>query len=448
MAIRRSIHGALMIATVVAALLAVTMTPVRGQVADNKTFDFEMTDAVFAGDADARLTFVLTNQSPNQELGSANVEVPDVLDVQQVIPVTADTVDGTTQLIELRDLGLATGESVEVVLEVDVRRCTAPAAGEQPEVQVFAKQSNTFKGTGNDFFPKPDVEVVEIVGTCTLAFAAQPRDAQRETAITSVDYDPQGAPIAVEVRDAGDTGPATHSTATIALQAINRNLADDEIVLDGATSATANAGLATFDPGPTLTPSAFDYMLVARPDFDAQASVTSDAFDILDSVVKCPANLECEATAERGSQRINATFGAGPNDDTLVVALGSPGITEFTCENSTPGASQGLVFMPGGIGDRAGLISYAFSGTRPLNTYAICWAAPYPFDAEGPLQVLTNVEKPDGTVAPELYVGELQKCARRGEPSIHCEVRRTFDNATSTVEVEIRTTNEDPWMRH
>ncbi|HEX6254311.1 MAG TPA: hypothetical protein VFZ70_00735 [Euzebyales bacterium] len=457
MAVRSRMHTALMISIAVAALLAVTMTPVQGQVAENKTFRLDVS-GVPAGDANATLEITITNTSTNQSLGSANVTAPSPFDLLGVTDEEGDpSVEisaSDPQTIELRGLGLAPvdpDESFTFLVTVDVQRCTE---GDSEEFEATAKQSNTYLGTGNDFFWENPGLTASIDGTCSLEFVDQPADAEREMTITSAPYDDQGDPITVDILDASaDRERATHSTATVDLTAQNPDVPADDIVLGGTTSVEAVAGFASFEPGPTLAPSAFDYAFVASADFDGggtDATVTSTAFDIVDDAVDCPPNQPCAeaAVARRQNQVISVTFGAGATQQTLAASLGAFDAPGFTCENSSASSLAGQFFLSGVFSERLGTVVYeVMNAQHPANAYEICWAAPYPFKTDnGEQSTVRGVTKPDGSVV-DLNVGELPDCSNRA-PVRPCVRHRSFDNPTSTVTIEIATDNRDPWMRH
>lgn len=445
MAMRGVVRSSLIVTLI--GLLAALTTPVRGQVAENKTFTLDVTDELFAGDANADIIITITNTSDNQNLGSANVTVPDPF---VVVAAPADTDATTTAVLELRELAIAPGGSRSFVVTVDVKTCTPATSG---PFQAVAKQSNTFLGTGNHFFldsTNSDL-TVGIVGTCDLAFVAQPGDAERGATITSVDYDPTGAPITVRVVDAGGTETATHSTATVGLLAANPDV--QAPLFGGTTSATAVEGLATFAPGPTLAPSAFDYTLAASADFDhdgaTDATVISAPLDIVDDQVDCPAGQPCAApaTATRNGQQATAAFGPGPTSTSLVVSLGAADVPDFTCDGVPESRATAQYFFVGGdAGTRQGTLSLAIpNASQPVNAYEVCWAASYPFDTDGGGRSSEQGTTPDGAKA--LNVGVLPDCARRGTPARPCVSDRTLNQPDSTVTIVIEADGRDPWAR-
>jgi uncharacterized protein DUF11 len=93
----------------------------------------------------------ITNRSPNQTLGSANVTVPATFTITDVA-VSAGTVSRSGNTVQLRNLGIAFGKSVTATITATVPSST-PCAPASFAWQVAAKQSNDFNGTGNDFGP-------------------------------------------------------------------------------------------------------------------------------------------------------------------------------------------------------------------------------------------------------------------------------------------------------
>lgn len=446
---------------VVLALLTVTLTPTASDAAPKKSFTLDVAATDGTGDAGVLLTLTLTNTSRKQQLGSANVTVPDVL---QVVSAPDDTDPSTPQVIELRDLDIPPGGARTFEVSANVAGCTTTTAG---PFEAEAKQSNRFNGTGNDL--RLDVKnstlTVEVSGTCTVAFVNQPGDAERGAEITSDDFDPSGAPIVVEIQDAAGNRVAT-SGVTIELSAENGD--GEPVELGGTTSATTVDGVATFDPGPTLSPSAFEYTLIAEADFGATAtstSATSNGFDIVDNAVTCPAGEPCAtpATAARDGQRITAVFGTGAEAVSLTVSLGAEDAPDITCkgEVSDDNLVAQYLFFGGNADDRDGQIRYTIPADgrssethgyyhhrwhhkEGLGAYEVCWAAPYNFEAEGGTTTATAT-KPDGDT--RVYVGILPDCARYGEPTTPCVSDRDLNRKGTKVTFTIEADGRDPWAR-
>ena len=336
-----------------------TVAPTVGAngVTANKTLTVAVTGTtgaapnVWAGDVDAALSVTIVNTSSSQTLGSVNLTVPAPY---TLVTAPADTVPGGP-VVELRNLSLAPRSSTVVELVVGVDQCTS---GSPAPFAVTAKQSNDYNGVGNDFtLVQPSDLQVDVVGTCTLAWLAEPADAERGATITSEAWNPNGAPLVVEVRDGGLVDRATLAIGTVALAATNAGVASP--MFGGTTSATIAAGLATFAPGPTLAPSAFDYVLTASST-NLTGTGPSAPFDIVDEQVNCPAGGSCQGSASvsSGQFSVSATFGSGVQDTDLTVSLNAADIPSFACagyaRNDLPVAQ--FVFTNDAGGDRLGTL--------------------------------------------------------------------------------------------
>jgi hypothetical protein len=420
-------------------LIGAQAVPASAGIEDNKVFSLTVTGTtgaapdVYAGDADATVALTVTNQSPSQSLGSANVTVPSPF---TLVSSTSDAVPGGP-VVELRNLGLAPGASTTVTLTLDVGTCspTSPAP-----FAVTAKQSNDYNGTGNDFFlTAPSDLQLDVIGTCSLAFVAQPADALKGSAITSVAFTPTGTKISVEARDAGNTGRATSFGGSVGLTAAN---ADPDIVpvLGGTTSATASSGLATFSPGPTLSPSAFDYTLTAAS--GTLTPATSGEFDIVDQAAPCSSGC----TLNSPTTKLSFT-GTGTTGTYLVASSGAADAPEFSCAGYPRTAetvvSQFTFTSDGGTSLTGTWETIIPNATRPLNEYEVCWAAPYLFTTKSGAQATAGGTKPGS--GETLYVGLLPNCPKKGTPTLPCISARTYYRSTKSVGITVKATGGDPW---
>lgn len=437
-------HGLLAFGAMGTMIIGVAQPVATAFGSDKKTFTVDVDGStpgaalgVYAGDADAAVVVVLTNTSPSQLLGSVNLVVPAPF-VLGAAP--DDTVPGGP-VVELRNLAIPPGSSRSFTLSVDVAACTPPAP---PQFSVTAKQANDYSGTGNDFTLEPSDRSVEVVGTCGLAFVDQPTNAELDVAITSAALDPTGLPVSVEVLDASLSSRATSSAATVTLSAANPSVAAP--VVGGTTAAVAVAGLARFVPGPSLAPSAFEYTLSASS-AGLVGSQPSLPFAIVDDGVSCPAGQPCDevATVAKNGQSVSVSFGAGSTTSSLLVSLGSADAPSFTCAGY-PRKAGVLVsqFVFAGDGDdRLGRMTTTVpDGSKPLNDYQVCWAAPYPFTTKAGVPAAVQGTKP-GTNVP-LYVGLLPDCPRRGTLR-PCVSSRSQDRSTKAVTIVVVADGADPW---
>jgi hypothetical protein len=243
---------------------------------------------------DATTTFqmTLTNTSNNITLGSANVTPG--FTVGAVESVTAGTARVTASaagsVIELRNLGLRSGQSVVVSFTA------APSAGTYP-FTIVAKQRNDFNGPpGNDLQLFGATPTVEVRSCLELAFLTQPADAQTGQPVPGALADwPQ---VAVSN---GQTGVG-NVAVTITLQGGSE---DGALSTDSTITATTGAdGVATF-ANLRVTASGEGYELVAST--TGAASTTSDPFDVDDDVATCLAGETCAAAVTSGGYDVRAT---------------------------------------------------------------------------------------------------------------------------------------------
>jgi hypothetical protein len=322
--------------------------------------------------------------------------------------------------------------------------CRPARRGPQASFSITAKPTSDFSGDGDEFTLAAGSDLlVDTIGACSLAWVDQPGDAERSARITSVDFAPGSAPVAVEVRDGSGGSRATSSTVPVRLRATSTSL--PLVALGGTTTATAVAGLASFGPGPSLGVSSPGYRLVATTTAFA-GSAASAFFVVVDDVVDCPAGQACAAPASstRNGQTVTADFGSGSSSFDLVVSIGGAGAPNFQCA-SYPRPSGTLVSqfeLLGGDGsDRTGVMTVVVPlSNQPLYLYPVCWAAPYPFTTKGGAPASVQGTKP-GTTDP-LYVGVLPNCATVA-PVPPCVQSRTFSSAGASIRVF--TTGADPW---
>jgi hypothetical protein len=453
---------------VVGAVILASASPASAHDYDDNTFTVDIdgltTGAApdsFAGDADAVVAIKITNKSWGK-LGSANVTVPTPF---SVVSAPNDAVPGGP-VIELRNLNLAKNAFVTVNVTVNVRTC-APAT--PAHFAIVARKNSDYSGSSFSL-TSPSDKQVNVIGKCALAFVTQPKDAEKALAITSVAFNPGGAPISAEVRDAGNTGRAISSTASIVLSVANPSVSEPGF--GGTTSASAVAGLASFTPGPTIAVSAFDYTLTATS-APLTPSSPSTKFDIVDDQVSCAANAACNgaATANKNGTTASATFGSGASSTNLTVTIGAADAPVFECSGYPKGSSQVSQF--GFTGDLGGDRVGTFSVTIPnaswfVILYQVCWASPVDFYtkfgnlASSHTDIGDGTPKPGSTTGETLKVGLLPNCKKWwwndhwdwddhfGFPNptvetLPCITSRTYNWSNRSVTIEVKTTGADPW---
>jgi hypothetical protein len=223
---------------VLGSVLLVATVAIGVALAATSTKNF--TASIVAGPGAQEYTFTLTNhQSSNQSLGSANVLVPDEVDLT-TLSVAAPTVSGgkiwtsfvNGSVIELRAKdarnAIARGESVSIVITATTA-CTV-----QTTWSTFAKQSNTFLGTGNDFVLLGDQPSVTLSGTgvATLEIGTiddpQEKDTEFSATVTATDAcgNPGTGSVSIELLPGSNTGQLT-GTSPLTLDSNGQATFDD-----------------------------------------------------------------------------------------------------------------------------------------------------------------------------------------------------------------------------
>lgn len=387
-----------------------------------------------AGDVDGTLSLTVRNTSAHQTLGSVNVTLPAPL---TLVAAAADAVAGGP-VVELRSLELAPGAATTVALTVQVGTCT-PAS---TTTAFAAKQSNDFNGTGNDFTldAAGSDTVVEVLGSCRLAFVGQPRGAERSAVITSEAWAPAGAPVSVEVLDAAGGGRVTWSTAPVALTLASSPA--PSATLGGTIASAAVAGLATFSPGPTISTSAFGYRLAATSP-GLVSSPPSDAFDVVDDQTVCGAGATCSSSLSAAGQTVTVALGTGAAMGSLLTSVGAADTPSFECADYPRNGQPVSQYTYTGTGTRSATISITYANaTRPAKSYNVCWAAPYPFLTKSGATATEQGTKPGTGEA--LYVGTLPDCSRRN-PVAPCVRTRSCVSRSGSITLTVLATSDDPW---
>jgi Domain of unknown function DUF11 len=357
--------------------------------------------------AGAQVTFTvaITNHNPQQTLGSANLTVPAgfTLDAASV-PAGSGTATVSGSTVQLRDLSLANGATVQVTVVADVP-CSAGTA----TWQIVAKQSNDFNGPpGNNFSPPPPSSLVTTVsGACALHFFVQPADARVGQQITGSPFDPASATkLSVEVVD-GSGARVTSSTVsiTLALDASSAGVG----VLSGTTTRAAVAGLATFT-GLSIDQPGTYALQATSPGLTA---ATSNAFHVEQLAVPCIEDVACSATLanKQTSGTITAPGNSGVDRGflTLSYGVGNPvdcssfGYTQITSAGSTlvltgPDRTKTLV-------DTINKATMNASANNGAGQMQMCYGAPYSF-----LTRSGELSQPVGGITPAWYVGLLPDC--------------------------------------
>lgn len=269
------------------------------------------------------VTTALTNESGQQQLGSANITAP----LGFIVTSAAQpTVNGVTQgtaeihngVVELRDLSAPPHAVVTVTLTA-----TTPCDAGDYLWHVQAKQANNFNGPpGNDFTVHPDSDLtLTVTGGCGVALrfvqGRQPADAERDAFITSVLGDPAGASVQVEVVDA-QGNRVTNATHAITM-AIDPDANPTGATLAGTVTRTAASGVATF---PDLSIGAVGGPYRLHASSPGLSPVSSTAFSIWNDIATCVSGGTCTAgAAESGVMDVSSSGTGGADGGTVLLRL-------------------------------------------------------------------------------------------------------------------------------
>jgi hypothetical protein len=325
-------------------------------------------------------------------------------------------------VLQLRNLGVPPGGSVTVSFQATTPSTTGSFSWNDPADGsiIRVKQSNEFSGPpGNDLqFQAETSHVDTFVGTCVLAFVVHPADAEPGANVTGADLDPEGPPVSVEVLEEPGGERVTTSTDTISLELLPPPDVSGAALSPAVPSATATAGLATFDAatgdGFSITPVGDGYALraVARPGI---AAATSDPFDVIAAGTVCT-GPGCSNTVV-SSEGVSVTVTA-PNAEAGDVISVLLDVEDLTCPGYTPLAGTPVItFSVTGDSHRVITIRIpAELATRPVNQHRVCYGSALAFtdrfgavtnvgllpnctdkqEADAPCQRPSRVDRPQG----------------------------------------------------
>ncbi len=288
----------------VAALVAISAwAPGAGASPSTKNYEASVSPQTIYIDTPATVVSVaLTNdQSSNQSFGSAQVSIgmlsdvtsasstPQVSYLSNSLGWSETLVQASPAVFQLTSTTgqpvVAPGGSVTIEFSVD-----APATGSLP-VSTEVKQSNDFLGKNNDFQLQGSVPSITVLAY-QLTFAHQPSDVQKSVpssgnfsymcpvVTVQVDYpDGSSAPVGgipITITSAGTSDPGLYfGTAPVPSSGITVETDSSGV----ATFGTCTSGLAATNLGS-------GYELQAS---GASASVSSNPFAVVQSLVDCPA---------------------------------------------------------------------------------------------------------------------------------------------------------------
>jgi len=265
-----------------------------------------VTGALAAGTA-YDFAFALTNDAHSpQAFGSAKVVVPLGFTLG-AMSTSVSTFHATAVLGNIvvtstgpTGSGIAPGSTLTVTVRV-----TTPANGScAVSWTTFVKQSNDFSGTGNDFQPA-DAAPSTTVGGNSLSVSRQPTTTQWNTAMTP-------GPIVAVVDPCGNPVPSFTGDITVT---------DGLGLLATGGTVAAVSGAATFS---NLTFSDFGVTDTLTASVTGFTPVTTDPFDIVQSLVPCDAGKACSSGTlgdTGGTTLVSITANSGPTADHLATTL-------------------------------------------------------------------------------------------------------------------------------
>ncbi len=399
-----------------------------------KPYAATVTPGPVGGGQTLAFTLKVTNDANPQPLGSANLTVAVNHDPLVSAAFTALSTDphpflngnpssprGDAALvgnvIRLRNLSLP--PSAFITLSFTAQ---APCAAGDYDWGIAAKQSNDFKGTGNDFSLEPPPAsslTTTVTGTCKLAFTTGPADAQIGVGITDSALDSTGSPVQVAV-ETQDGVVVSESAAPVQL-AIGTVPPGGTSTLDGTTLVNAVNGVATFcdqlqNPGcslPSIGSHGQGYTLAASSAGIDPA--TSNAFTVVDNGTVCKNPGQCQAQAKQQGTTGTLSVTAQPGD---LVAV-SVGVDTLSCTGYTI-TTQIVTFTStaNSVSTVTITIDAAYVTKSPAQ-YQICFSSSLQFiDRNG------NVVPPGGS-------GLLADCSKRVGPP--CTVSRVKDKAGNVI---------------
>jgi hypothetical protein len=273
--------------TAIAVMLVVATGPASGA-AEKKSGSASFDPSSWARGSTTTPTFTISNaaSSPNQ-LGSAQLCIPNGFTVAGSIPKPAGSPCSTTNVYAFFNLAIAPGSSKSFDLTVTVP-CNASA---DSVWKLYAKQSNDFNGPpGNNFDPYPFPITVTYTGSCTLSFFTQPSQSANvldpsTSPLTSYPLTAEDGTSSIQVRATTEGGaPIAGVPVTITSTASTTS--------GGGATSTNGSGIASF-PNLRVGPDGGEYTLTASaPGF---TSATSNGFFVF--TVGCTAS-PCTASKQ------------------------------------------------------------------------------------------------------------------------------------------------------
>ena len=429
----------LLVALVTALGLAVFASPAG---AASKPFTMVVLPASVPAGQSSTFSVTLTNQTGQQELGSAEVTVPSAFaNVSAPDPDGPASATVTGNVVRFQDLGVAPGGSVTVRVTANVPAGLG-CSGAVFTWGVVAKQANDFNGPpGNDLTLNAQGSslTTTVSGGCALRFVAGhgPANARVGQTISATALDPAGPSLQVEVVD-GAGNRVTSSSASITI-ALGPSMGSG--ALHGTTTVTAIAGVASFA----------NLSIDARGTYTLRASAggltpaTSNSFRVDQVAVPCIEDVTCFASITNGTTTFSVTAPGNAHVDAGALFLDNGLSFEMNCGGyaeltATPTVVEG----PARAKIVTATIDKSTMNKQPNNGASflqMCFGANFTFTTR-PNTSLTPVDTNSDGV-PDFFYGLLPDCGT--EPCV--SARNKTNAGDGVIVVKTSEVTGDPAYR-
>jgi len=382
-------------------------------VTTTKPYSADITPACVSANTSTVFTATLRNTTKTQMLGSANITAP-----------TGFTVTGATSpatfvgnTVQLRGLNTAPGGTATATFDATTSATTGTV-----DWSIIAKQSNDYNGSpGNNLtLDTGNSHLSSYVGTCVLSFLTQPKDAKVGSNVTSVQADPFGTPVQVEVLNGPAGQRVTTSSDSVSLAITSGTGTNGAALTPSTPSANAVNGVASL--GFSVDTAGLGYQVTASN--PSMTPADSTAFNVADDAVIChPSDHQCTGSATKGNENVTLTAPLSQDGNILLVALG---VESLTCANYTPLDVPVVTFSVTGPSYRLVTIRIpATFDSRPASQDLVCYSS----DTAGFIDRSGNtVHSVNSGLLPN--TGLLPDCKAKTPLSAPCQFPTTVDKAT------------------
>ena len=253
-----------------------------------------------------------------------------------------------------------------------------------------------------------------------LSYVTQPSDAKVGSNITSVQADPTGTPVRVEVLNGPNGQRVTTSSDSVSLAIKAGTGTAGAALTPSAPSANAVNGVASF--AFSIGTAGLTYQITASS--SGMASADSASFNVADDAVLCTGH-NCNGNASKDDVAVNVTAPLANAGDVILVALD---VQELSCAGYTPLAGTPVVTFVL-ISNSYRLVTIrvpAILATRPAAQDLVCYSS-----------ALSFVDRAGNTV-PSEGSGLLPDCKSKTPLSAPCQFPTTVDKTTGDHIVSFR----------